>query len=104
MLFVFSNTAFAQITEFSRQDTLTGTITPEREWWDLTYYHLSIKLNPDDCSFVVTDRLQYQIQESKNMMQIDLQLPKRITQITQNGKAKIYKIGSDWSWIILCRL
>jgi hypothetical protein len=25
---------------FTRQDTLRGSITPERAWWDLTYYHL----------------------------------------------------------------
>ena len=28
----------------TRQDTLRGSITPEREWWDLTYYHLDIKV------------------------------------------------------------
>jgi len=30
----------------TRQDTLRGSITPEREWWDLTYYHLDIKVEP----------------------------------------------------------
>ena len=30
----------------TRQDSLRGSITPEREWWDLTYYHLDIKVNP----------------------------------------------------------
>ena len=33
---------------FTRQDTLRGSITPEREWWDLTYYHLDIKVDPDN--------------------------------------------------------
>ena len=27
---------------FTRQDTLRGSITPEREWWDLNYYDLAI--------------------------------------------------------------
>ena len=31
----------------TRQDSLRGSITPEREWWDLTYYHLDIKVEPD---------------------------------------------------------
>ena len=31
----------------TRQDTLRGSITPEREWWDLIYYHLDIKVEPD---------------------------------------------------------
>ena len=28
---------------FTRQDSLRGSITPERVWWDLNYYHLDIK-------------------------------------------------------------
>ena len=33
---------------FTHQDTLRGSITPERDWWDLTYYHLDIKVNPEN--------------------------------------------------------
>ncbi len=33
---------------FTRQDTLRGSITPERAWWDLKHYHLDIKVNPAD--------------------------------------------------------
>ena len=35
---------------FTKQDTLRGSITPERIWWDLTYYHLDIKVNPEEKS------------------------------------------------------
>jgi len=34
--------------EFTRQDTLRGSITTERAWWDLTYYHLDVKVDPDN--------------------------------------------------------
>ena len=34
--------------EFSRQDTLRGSITEERAWWDLKYYHLDLKIKPDN--------------------------------------------------------
>jgi hypothetical protein len=30
----------------TRQDTLRGSITAERSWWDLNYYHLDISVNP----------------------------------------------------------
>ncbi len=30
-------------TEFNRQDTLRGSITKERSWWDLNRYHLGYK-------------------------------------------------------------
>ena len=32
---------------FTRQDTLRGSITPQRAWWDLTYYHLDILVDPE---------------------------------------------------------
>ena len=40
----------AQVPTFTHQDTLRGAITPERVWWDLTYYHLNISANPADSS------------------------------------------------------
>jgi hypothetical protein len=36
--------------DFTRQDTLRGSVTPEREWWDLTFYHLDLVTNPVDSS------------------------------------------------------
>ena len=33
---------------FTRQDSLRGSITPQRAWWDLTYYHLDISVDPDN--------------------------------------------------------
>ena len=35
---------------FTQQDTLRGSITPERIWWDLTYYHLELEVVPDENS------------------------------------------------------
>ena len=35
-------------TKYTKQDTLRGSITPERAWWDLTYYHLDIEVKPDE--------------------------------------------------------
>ena len=29
-------------TVFTHQDTLRGSITKERAWWDLKYYHLDV--------------------------------------------------------------
>ena len=52
LLFIALNQTYAQgifddKLPTSRQDTLRGSITPERAWWDLTYYHLDIKVEPD---------------------------------------------------------
>ena len=71
---------------FTRQDTLRGTITPEREWWDLTYYHLDIKVNPDEKFISGKNTVQYKVLNNLSVMQIDLQAPLKITKVTQNGK------------------
>lgn len=73
--------------QFTKQDTLRGTITPERAWWDLTYYHLDIKVNPDKKHISGKNTVQYKVLDKKSVMQIDLQAPLKITKVTQNGKA-----------------
>ncbi|WP_100612621.1 M1 family metallopeptidase [Confluentibacter lentus] len=72
---------------FTRQDTLRGSITPERAWWDLTYYHLEVKVEPDKKFISGKNTIQYKVLENNTVMQIDLQAPMVITKITQNGKA-----------------
>ena len=72
--------------KFTKQDSLRGSITPERAWWDLTYYHLDIKIDPDNKFISGKNTIQYKVLESNSVMQIDLQRPMKITNITQNGK------------------
>jgi len=68
--------------EFSYQDTLRGTITPEREWWDLTYYHLDLKVNPDTKTFDGSVEIHYKVIEPKKVLQIDLQPPLKVRSVT----------------------
>jgi aminopeptidase N len=71
---------------FTKQDTLRGSITPERQWWDLTYYHLDIEVKPNEKFISGTNTVQYEVLEPHQVMQIDLQSPMEITQVTQNGE------------------
>ena len=71
----------------TRQDTLRGSITPEREWWDLTYYHLDIKVEPDKKFISGSNTVGYKVLESNKMMQIDLQEPMKITYVEADGKS-----------------
>ncbi|GAA3740554.1 M1 family metallopeptidase [Flavobacterium ginsengisoli] len=73
-------------TGFTHQDTLRGSITKERAWWDLKYYHLDIKVNPADRTISGTNTVRYTVLTDYNRMQIDLQQPMNITKVTQNGK------------------
>jgi len=70
----------------NRQDTLRGSITPERAWWDLTYYHLDIKVEPDKKFISGSNTVGYKVIESNKVMQIDLQKPMNITSVTSKNK------------------
>ena len=70
----------------TRQDSLRGSITPEREWWDLTYYHLDIKVEPDKKYISGSNTVGYKVLKSNKTMQIDLQEPMKITSVIANGK------------------
>jgi len=75
----------AQSTEYTRQDSLRGAITPEREWWDLTYYHLSMAVDPYQKFIKGTNLVKYDVLKSHQTMQIDLQPPMRITRVSVAG-------------------
>jgi aminopeptidase N len=76
----------AQTPVFTHQDTLRGTITPERSWWDLTYYHLDIVVNPDDSTIFGSNTVSYKVLTAGSVMQIDLQPPLRLISATQHGR------------------
>ena len=75
----------------SRQDSLRGSITPEREWWDLTYYHLDIKVEPDNKFIIGSNTIGYKVLKSGNIMQIDLQKPMEITSVLVDGNSLKFK-------------
>lgn len=72
-------------TKFTKQDTLRGSITPEREWWDLTYYHLDVEVKPDRRFISGKNTIQYKVLKPHQILQIDLQKPLKITKVVQNG-------------------
>ena len=71
---------------FTRQDSLRGSITQERVWWDLTYYHLEIKVDPNKKYISGKNTIEYKVLSAYKTMQIDLQAPLKITKVTQDGK------------------
>lgn len=72
--------------EFTRKDTLRGSITPERAWWDLTYYHLDVTVDLEDSTISGSTLVQYRVDSrTTNIMQIDLQHPMFIERVSQDG-------------------
>ncbi|CAL2086382.1 M1 family metallopeptidase [Tenacibaculum sp. 190524A05c] len=86
-LFSFGQNGLFQHNEtFTRQDSLRGSITPERVWWDLTYYHLDISVDPDKRFIKGNNEIKYKVLKPSSTLQVDLQEPMKITKVTQNGK------------------
>ncbi len=91
ILLWISVAAVAQLPKFTHQDTLRGSITAERAWWDLTYYHLDIEVQPDKKFIKGKNRIQYKVLEAHDLLQIELQAPLEITKITQGKKTLTYQ-------------
>lgn len=73
--------------EFTLQDTLRGSITIERAWWNLTYYHLDIEVDPDKRFVSGTNTIAFQVIDASKKMQIDLQQPMEITRVEFKGQS-----------------
>ncbi|MDX1585940.1 MAG: M1 family metallopeptidase [Balneolaceae bacterium] len=72
--------------EFSRADSLRGSITPERAWWDVTFYDLSVNIFPEDSTISGYNHITYRVTDSPQKMQIDLQQPLEIDRIRQGDE------------------
>ena len=85
-LMLLPNKSISQEYEFTKQDTLRGSVTPERAWWDLTYYHLDIAVDLDNKFIKGSNTIEYKVLEPNKKLQVDLQSPLKITKVEQNGK------------------
>lgn len=84
LILISGNTLYSQT--FTKQDSLRGSITPERAWWDLTYYHLDIEVKPDEKWLGGKNTIRYTVLEPYQLLQIDLQNPLTIEKVTQDEK------------------
>ena len=70
----------------THQEKLRGSITAERVWWDLTHYHLEIKVDPETKIFSGKNTMTYQVLAKGERLQIELQAPMKLEKVLQNGK------------------
>jgi aminopeptidase N len=69
----------------TRADTLRGSITPERAWWDVVYYDLSLRVNPADSSVAGSTTVHYSVTGARRDMQLDLSSRLRVDSVLQQG-------------------
>ena len=71
---------------YTRQDSIRGSVTNERAWWDLTFYDLEVNVKPDQRYISGRNIVKYKVLNSQTVMQIDLQSPLELTSAIQNGR------------------
>lgn len=76
----------AQKPQFTQDDTLRGSITPQRAWWDLTFYDLRVKVDPARKHIEGSNEIFYKVLSPGRELQIDLQPPLRIEKLEQDGQ------------------
>jgi len=97
---IFSS-GLAQQSNFSKQDTLRGSITPERVWWDLLHYNLDFKISPSSKSIEGSNLIRYEVLSKNQLIQIDLQPPMVITSVLENSKELNYNRDGNVYYIQL---
>ncbi len=70
---------------FTHADTIRGSNTPQRSWWDASFYDLHVKVSPTDSSITGYNSITYRVIKPAREMQIDLQLPLVVDSIVQDG-------------------
>jgi aminopeptidase N len=78
--------ATAQTPTFTRADTLRGSITAERGWWDVTFYDLHVTIDPADSTISGWNGITYRVTGKPREMQIDLQTPLLVDSVVRNGR------------------
>ncbi len=96
-LFICASPIFAQ--EITRQETLRGSITPEREWWDVLHYDLSVQFFPDTKTIKGSNVITFKTLKSGNKMQIDLQTPLAITKISHGASQLKFEREGNVYWV-----
>jgi len=83
----------------TRQERLRGTITPEREWWDVLHYDLSVRFLPDTRSIQGSNVITFKTLKPGRKMQIDLQPPLNITKILHGNSELRFERDGNVFWV-----
>lgn len=87
---LLSVACFAQ-SKYTRQDSLFGSNTPQRSWWDVQRYDISVTPDYDTKTIKAKNTITYTIIADKHndYLQFDLQKPLEVDSVYYNGKVYI---------------
>ena len=97
LVFVTATTAQqpAEPPVFTRADTLRGMLTPERACYDVTYYHLDVRIDTLKKSLQGSNTITFRAVDDFDRMQVDLFSNLNVDGITIDGKAATYERESN---------
>ncbi|MCB2376540.1 M1 family metallopeptidase [Hymenobacter sp. BT635] len=89
-LFCLTPAALAQLLQakpdFTRADSLRGTLTPLRTCYDINYYHLDVRLNIDDRSLSGSNLFRFTATEDFTRLQFDLFANLTVEKVVYKGQ------------------
>ncbi|MGH7626396.1 MAG: M1 family metallopeptidase [Gemmatimonadaceae bacterium] len=86
---------------FTHADTLRGSDTPQRAWWDVTFYDLHVSVMPADSSIAGWNGITYLVKRPARVMQIDLQLPLVVDSMVQQGHPLTFRRDGNAFFVTL---
>jgi aminopeptidase N len=88
-------------TSFTHADTLRGSDTPQRRWWDVAFYDLHVAVNPADSAIRGYNGISYRVLRPAREMQIDLMVPLAVDSILQDGRKLAYRRDGNALFVAL---
>jgi aminopeptidase N len=87
----------AQAQKFTHQDTLRGSVTPERAWWNVQHYDLNVAVDIPNKSLSGYNIIRFSVNHPGQTMQVDLQSPMHIDSVFYHGqRCKLRQDGNAW--------
>jgi len=83
----------------TRQEMLRGSVTPEREWWDVLHYELSVQFIPQTRSIKGSNAITFKTLKPGSKMQIDLQQPLKINSIMHGTNRLQFEREENVYWV-----
>lgn len=92
-------TSFSQ--QYSKVDSIRGSITNERAWWDVKHYDLDVAVDIAEKSIIGTNQITYEVLVPAQVLQIDLQEPMRLDKAIQDGQELSISFKGEFHYIQL---
>jgi len=78
---------------------LRGTVTPERQWWDVQHYRLTLNVLPETKSIQGSNVITFVALADGDRMQVDLQKPLDVARVVHDGVELSFEREGKVYWV-----